>query len=373
MGLILDPKKTGSELRQNRIFQVEPDVDKSDIESVVEYLNSGGWLTEHKVTESLEIEVKNYVEREYAFSVPNGTIAIYLSLLASGIKKGSRVAIPNLTMIATINSVLWADATPVLIDVDESLCMSYEKLAEVNDLDAVIFVPLNGRTGDGEKIEEWCKKNKIVLIEDSAHALSSSYSEKKCGSLGDLSIFSFTPHKIITMGQGGMILTNNPEFADNIFKLKTFNRSKEKLDWHDGFGLNFKITDIQASLGLSQFKKLEKYANKKRANFNTYKNNINNSEIDFIEFNNNEVPWFFDIICSNVEIKNKIRDSLEDSNIETRDCYPPLSLQSYLENIDKANLENSEKISERILWLPSSNNLKENEILEISEIISSKV
>ena len=136
MGLILDPKKTGSELRQNRIFQVEPDVDKSDIESVVEYLNSGGWLTEHKVTESLEIEVKNYVEREYAFSVPNGTIAIYLSLLASGIKKGSRVAIPNLTMIATINSVLWADATPVLIDVDESLCVSYEKLAEVNDLDA---------------------------------------------------------------------------------------------------------------------------------------------------------------------------------------------------------------------------------------------
>ena len=85
-----------------------------------------------------------------------------------------------------------------------------------------------------KKIEQWCEKNNILLIEDSAHALSSSYSNKKCGSLGDLSIFSFTPHKIITMGQGGMILTNNKEYAENIFNLKTFNRSKDKLDWHDG-------------------------------------------------------------------------------------------------------------------------------------------
>ena len=132
-------KKTGLGLRQDRIFQVKPDLDKSDIDSVVNYLNSGGWLTEHKITESFEKEIKDYVDRKSAFSVPNGTIAIYLSILASGIKKGSRVAVPNLTMIATINAVLWAESIPVLVDVDETLCMSYEKLTEVNDLDAVIF------------------------------------------------------------------------------------------------------------------------------------------------------------------------------------------------------------------------------------------
>ena len=131
-------KKTGLGLRQDRIFQVKPDLDKSDIDSVVNYLNSGGWLTEHKITESFEKEIKDYVDRKSAFSVPNGTIAIYLSILASGIKKGSRVAVPNLTMIATINAVLWAESIPVLVDVDETLCMSYEKLTEVNDLDAVI-------------------------------------------------------------------------------------------------------------------------------------------------------------------------------------------------------------------------------------------
>ena len=237
-------------------------------------------------------EIKDYVDRKSAFSVPNGTIAIYLSILASGIKKGSRVAVPNLTMIATINAVLWAESIPVLVDVDETLCMSYEKLTEVNDLDAVIFVPLNGRTGEGEKIEQWCEKNNILLIEDSAHALSSSYSNKKCGSLGDLSIFSFTPHKIVTMGQGGMILTNNKEYAENIFNLKTFNRSKDKLDWHDGFGLNFKITDLQSSLGLSQLSKLEKFIKLKKELHKQYLNNINDKYLK--SFNEYETPWFID-------------------------------------------------------------------------------
>ncbi len=366
-------KKTGLGLRQDRIFQVKPDLDKSDIDSVVNYLNSGGWLTEHKITESFEKEIKDYVDRKSAFSVPNGTIAIYLSILASGIKKGSRVAVPNLTMIATINAVLWAESIPVLVDVDETLCMSYEKLTEVNDLDAVIFVPLNGRTGEGEKIEQWCEKNNILLIEDSAHALSSSYSNKKCGSLGDLSIFSFTPHKIITMGQGGMILTNNKEYAENIFNLKTFNRSKDKLDWHDGFGLNFKITDIQASLGLSQFKKLDKFSKGKKRKWEIYKEEINTEKIEFIPFNDKEVPWFFDIVCMNKKHKENIQNSLEKMNIETRNCYPPLSLQKYLKNIEKTNLDYSENISENILWLPSSNNLEEIDIKEISKIISSQV
>ena len=176
-------------MKQNRIFQVEPSIDDSDIKSVVDYLNSGGWLTEHKITQELEKNIKDFIGRRYSHAVPNGTIAIYLALLASGIGKGKKVGVPNLTMIATINAIIWADAEPVLIDVDESLCLSYEQLKEFNDLDALIFVPLNGRTGDGEKIEELCRENNILLIEDSAHALGSNYKSKKCGFLGDLSIF----------------------------------------------------------------------------------------------------------------------------------------------------------------------------------------
>ena len=131
----------------NRIFQVEPEITNSDIDFVSDYLKSGSWITEHTVTKEFEENISKYVDRKYAIAVPNGTIAIYLSLLSLGITKGNRVAVPNLTMIATINAILWAGATPVLVDVDESLCMSLENLKKIKNLSAVIFVPLNGRVG----------------------------------------------------------------------------------------------------------------------------------------------------------------------------------------------------------------------------------
>ena len=371
MDLILVPIRIGSVLTQNRIFQVEPDVSQEDITNVTKYLESGGWLTEHKVTAELEEKIKACVGRKHSMAVPNGTIAIYLSLLAAGITKGKKVAVPNITMIATINAVLWADAIPVLVDVDEDLCMSYKKLTENRDLDAVIFVPLNGRTGKGENISSWCKENEIILIEDSAHALGSNYKETKCGSLGDISILSFTPHKIITMGQGGMVLTNNDEFNESLVKLKTFNRSKDKADWHDGFGLNFKITDIQASLGLSQFKRLDNFVQNKKDNFIEYKKLIKDENIEFLDFKEYETPWFFDVLCVSKEYKDKLKTHLNENNIETRDSYPALSFQKYLEEYRDPELGYSESICERVLWLPSSNNLTQEQIERVSEVISS--
>jgi perosamine synthetase len=284
-------------------------------------------------------------------AVPNGTIAIYLSLLASGLTKGKRVAVPNITMIATINAIIWAGADPVIVDVNERLCMSLTSLQKVEKLDGVIYVPLNGRTEEGLKIEKYCRDNEIVLIEDSAHALGSNYENKKCGSLADLSIFSFTPHKIITMGQGGMILTDNDELYDYLFNIKTFNRSKDKSDLHEGFGLNFKITDLQSALGLSQFKKLNQFIKIKQNISNLY-------------------TWFIDLVCKSKSQRDGLNKYLQEKNIITRDSYPALSSQFYLSNIEKVNLDYSEKISEKILWLPSSTNLTNTQIKNISEEIN---
>ena len=345
--------------------QVEPYIDQDDINSVSSYLSSGGWVTEHRVTKELEDKIKSFVGRKSCLSVPNGTIAIYLSLLAAGITKGKKVAVPNITMIATINAVLWADAIPVLVDVDEDLCMSYKKLTENRDLDAVIFVPLNGRTGKGEDISSWCKENKIILIEDSAHALGSNYKETKCGSLGDISILSFTPHKIITMGQGGMVLTNNDEFNESLVRLKTFNRSKDKTDWHDGFGLNFKITDKEKiKTEITELKN-------KKDNFIEYKKLIKDENIEFLDFKEYETPWFFDVLCVSKEYKDKLKAHLNENNIETRNSYPALSFQKYLEEYRDPELGYSESICERVLWLPSSNNLTQEQIERVSEVISS--
>ena len=364
-------KKTEQGLILNRIFQVEPSISSDDIEAVNNYISSGSWITEHKLTEDLENQIKQYLDREYAVAVPNGTIAIYLSLLAAGVKENMKVVVPNVTMIATINAVLWAKAEPILVDVDESLCLSYEKLMKIDEeFDCLIFVPLNGRTGDGKKIQEWCTENNIIFIEDSAHALGSSYKSQKCGSLGDLSVISFTPHKIITMGQGGMVFTNDQNFYEYLISIKTFNRSKDKSDWHEGFGLNFKITDLQSSLGLSQFSRLEQFISKKMHILNFYQNNISSSKIKFKTFEEGEVPWFFDIELDTFDEKEKLKNYLDKNNIDTRDCYPALSSQNYLNKYQTNELSFSEDICNKILWLPSGNNLNDEQLLYICEALA---
>ena len=350
-----------------KINQVEPNISEEDIQKVNDYMSSGAWITEHALTKELEKKIADFVDRKYAIAVPNGTIAIYLSLLAAGLTKGKRVAVPNITMIATINAILWAGAEPVIIDLNERLCMSLESLQAVEKLDGVIYVPLNGRTEDGIAIEEYCNEKDIILIEDSAHALGSQYQDKMCGSLGRMSVFSFTPHKIITMGQGGLVLTDEDNLYEYLIELKTFNRSKDKSDWHDGFGLNFKITDLQSALGLSQFDKINDFIKIKKEMFQLYKNKITGYK--FINFFDYETPWFIDLICESERDRDNLKDLLEREDILTRESYPALSKQSFLQSVEKTSLKFSENISENILWLPSSTNLTKNQIEQVSDKI----
>ena len=166
-----------------KINQVEPNISENDIQGVNDYMSSGAWITEHALTTELEEKIADFVGRKYAVAVPNGTIAIYLSLLAAGLTEGKRVAVPNITMIATINAILWAGAEPVIIDLNERLCMSLKSLQTVDKLDGVIYVPLNGRTEDGIAIENYCNDKNIPLI-----TLSGFKSDNPLSKLGNINI-----------------------------------------------------------------------------------------------------------------------------------------------------------------------------------------
>ena len=246
--------------------------------------------------------------------------------------------------------------------------MSLDSLKKVTEINAVIFVPLNGRVGSGLEIQEYCKDKDIVLIEDSAHALGSSYLNQKCGSLGSLSVFSFTPHKIITMGQGGMVLSDDENLYQKLIDIKTFNREKDKSDVHKGFGLNFKITDLQSSLGLSQLSKLEEFIKMKKNLHRQYSNNLNDKYLK--SFNEYETPWFIDFYCISENQREELYLYLKQKNIETRFSYPSLSSQSYLQNIEKTDLTFSEKVSNNILWLPSSTNLSREDVEYVSSAVN---
>ena len=353
------------------ITQVQPNFDESESQDIAKYFESDGWLTENKVTKSFEEKIANYQGRKFAVATTSGTVALYLAILALKLKPGSNIAVPNLTMVATINVIKWAGHNPVIVDTDQELCLDLNKLRELKNIQAVMFVPLNGKSGSGIEVMNFCKENNIPLIEDSAHALGSNYSDNlKCGSLGDLSILSFTPHKIITTGQGVMVLTNNEKYNEFIFNFKSFYREKDKSDYHEQLGLNFKFTDIQATVGLTQLRKLEKFITRKNQIQKRYLKNIENDKFRVVDFKNYELPWFHTLEFKNPGDLSNVQKKLHDNNVESRSFYPPLSQQKYLKNSSATDLTSSLDSLERFLWLTSSTKLADKEIDYISDILN---
>jgi len=353
------------------IHQVEPNFDDLESKYIVDYLSSGGWATENKVTKEFEQKIANYVGMEYAVAVTSGTVALYLAVLSLNLKKGSLIAVPNLTMVATINAILWAGHVPVIVDTDDDLCLSLDSLKKADKVSALMYVPLNGKSGNSVEIKNYCTEKQIHLIEDSAHALGSKYENlKNCGSIGDLSVISFTPHKIITTGQGGMVLTNNSDYYNFLIQIKSFNRTKDKSDFHEGFGLNFKFTDLQATIGVSQFSKLENFIDQKKRIQKHYNETLSSNKFDLVQFLDHELPWFNTIRLKDNNI-DKLVNFLSSKNIETRTLYPPLHTQKYLADYVNVDVASSLESFEKYLWLPSSTKLTNEEIDYISSTLNS--
>jgi perosamine synthetase len=233
----------------------------------------------------------------------------------------------------------------------------------------VIYTQMNGRVGQIESIKKICKKNNIFLIEDAAHAIGSYNKRIHVGNSGIASSFSFSMPKLITMGQGGAVITNNSKLASKLRLYKNFGRKKSGEDVHNYLGYNFKITDMQSILGLEQLKDINLRIRKKKAIFVRYKNNLkNNSKIKFFDVEKNETPWSVDIYLKDV---SKLKKILKKNKILTRYVYPPLNSQKIYKNFK--NLPISSYYCNRGLWLPSSLDLKNQEIDKICKLINKNI
>lgn len=357
-----------------KINQIEPLISEHEVTSISQYLKSGAWLTQFNKTKEFEEKVAQYVGAKYATAVPSGMVAIYLSLLSVGVGKGDKVVVPNYTMIATINAVKWTGAEPVICDVDpESLCIDLDSLDHQEDLKAVIHVSINGRSGDMQNVINYCNHNKIALIEDAAQAMGSKFDNKFLGTFGDLGIYSLTPHKIITTGQGGIIVTNDIKLHEKVESLKDFCRTKPGVDIHTDVGFNFKFTDLQSVIGIEQIKTIDFRVARKKELFNIFNERFKDiHQVTIPETDLTQVtPWANDIIFESVEIKNNIAEHLSTKGIGTRVFYPPLNSQLPYSNFEKGSFPVSESIVVRGLWLPSSVTLSDNDMHFIcDEIIS---
>ena len=346
------------------INQMEPWFDNKEQEALNKYMGQGGWVTEFKKTFEFQDLIKKFTGAKYCFVVNNGTISLSLMAMASGIKAGDEVLVPNYTMVATPNSLKMFGAEPKFIDVNpKTLCISVDEIKKnvSAKTKAVFLMNANGRyPSDIEEILDFCKQNNLIILEDSAQALGSFYPDGiHQGRKGIAGSFSFSAPKIISTGQGGAIITDDDKVAHNVSRLKDFGRSGGGNDIHEMIGFNFKFTDIQAVIGIVQMGKLEWRMNRMKEIYRRYKNNLLNLiEVNFFDQDlKNTTPWFIDVKVDN---RDGLMSYLKQNKIGSRIMYPPINKQEAY-NVD-GNHVISNEIGVKGLWLPSSSKLTNDQI-----------
>ena len=354
------------------IYQIKPVIGNKAKKSLINYVKRDNWITEHNVTENFEKKFSKFTNSKYCICFPNGTITMSSILDCLDLKKNDEVLVSNYTMVATANVAKFVGLKLKLVDIsNKDLCMCpVDLLKKINKkTKVVIYTQMNGRVGQIESIKKICKKNNIFLIEDAAHAIGSYNKRIHVGNSGIASSFSFSMPKLITMGQGGAVITNNSKLASKLRLYKNFGRKKSGEDVHNYLGYNFKITDMQSILGLEQLKDINLRIRKKKEIFARYKNNLkNNSKIKFFDVEKNETPWSVDIYLKDV---SKLKKILKKNKILTRYVYPPLNSQKIYKNFK--NLPISSYYCNRGLWLPSSLDLKNQEIDKICKLVNKNI
>lgn len=320
---------------------------------------SSGYLNDGLVTREFENILAGYLDTEFAICVSSGTTALAVTMMALGIGSGDEVIVPDLTFIATANAVRLCGADVRLVDVtNDNFCIDLNAVeAAINSkTKAVIAVDLNGRSCDYLQLEGLCKSRGINLICDSAESLGSSAFGRKLGSFGDAGIFSFSPSKIVTSGQGGAIVTDNVELATRIRELKDQGRRHQGSggdDVHPVVGFNFKYTNLQAAVAKEQFYQLKERIEIVSTRNKIYEELIRGIEgIEFISKNTGggAVGLWAEVL---IDKKREVVKALTARKIQSRPFWFPLHTQRpYL--CDARRFPNSRRISERGLWLPSS-------------------
>ena len=349
-----------------RISWWKPSINISNYNGIKKIIKSG-WPNQGKYSKLLEKKISKKLKVKYCLTSTSGTSAIYLALKALKLKKNSEILLPNISYAAAGNAVLAAGYKVKLLDVDRnkpSICIKDLEKKLTKKTKAIIVVHISGRSNNFSKVIEFCKKKKIHIIEDAAEALFSKLNNKYLGTLGDIGCFSLSPNKIITSGQGGLLVTNNVKFYKYISRFKDQGRDLNTTggsDTHHHLGFNFKYTDIQAVLILSQLKEVNNRCSKLKKNYSTYVKNLKTNNNFFIlenEIQKGNVPLWIDCYSDK---RNKLIKFLKKFDIPVRKFWHPLNTQKEFKT-SNAKLKNSIFLSKKLMWLPSGFNLSEKQI-----------
>ena len=359
----------------------KPYVSSDDIKSINKVLKKAWISSDGPEVEIFEKKFSKKVNRKYSVAVSNGTAALEIAVKALGIKKGDEVIIPNFTIISNAISVIKQNAKPVLLDCDINTWNIKPDDIEkkiTKKTKALMVTHIYSYSNDMDKIVKICKKNNIYLIEDSAEVIGLRYKKKPCGSFGDISTFSFYANKQITTGEGGMISTNNPTLRDKCKSLRNLCFGKKNRFNHDDIGWNYRMTNIQASLGINQLKRLNYTVKKKMYVGNYYYKKLHkNHNLKMMPplspFSKN-IYWVVGILIRNKKIlASKVIEKLREHGIGARPFFWPMNEQKIFRQLkvfDKKKYPNSNYLSRYGFYIPSFVKIKNSEMNYVVDVLN---
>lgn len=341
-------------------------IDEDDIQAVVDVLHSD-YLTTGPYIEQFEQKVAKYVGAKYAVAVSNGTAALHVACLAAGIKEGDEVITTPITFAASANCVLYCGGTPVFADIKKdtyNIDPDDIRRKITKNTKAIIVVDFTGQPCELDEIHAIAKEHNLLVIEDGAHALGAKYKGKKVGTLSDLTTFSFHPVKHITTGEGGMVTTNSKELYQRLllFRSHGITRDKNLLTCNEGdwyyqqleLGYNYRITDIQCALGISQMNKLDSFIKRRKEIVERYNEVFANEEEIMIPYQKEGCNSSWHLYVIQVRNRKDVFDELRGAGIGVNVHYIPIYTFPYYQNhgYKEVHCLTAEKLYEGLISLP---------------------
>lgn len=362
--------------RRVRLPIAEPSLGEKELQYVTECIISGWVSSAGKFVDRFEAMFAEFCNTRYAVATSNGTTALHLALVAAGISSGDEVIVPTLSFIATANAVKYTGATPVFVDSDPdywTIDPDSVNYAITENTRAIIPVHLYGHPADMDPIMEIARQHSLIVIEDAAEAHGALYKGKRVGGIGDMGMFSFYGNKIITTGEGGMVVTNNDAYDKQMRILRGHGMSPERRYWHEVLGYNYRLTNLQAALGVAQLENIDRFLEAKRNMAHRYDEGLGMlpgivlpREADWAE----SVYWLYSILLEPEVLgfsRDEFMNQLNKRGIDSRPVFPSMHEQPIYGT--GQNLPVAKNLSENGLSLPGATTLTNKDLTHVIETI----
>lgn len=359
----------------------EPLLNGNEKEYLCECIDSGWISSEGPFVEKFENGMAAYVGRKYGIAVSSGTAALETAVQALKLPKGSEVIVPDFTIISCAQAIVKAGLIPVVVDCKEDTWnMDVEQIEDkiTSKTSAIMAVHIYGITVDMDTVLTLAKKYGLKVIEDAAQVHGQTYKGKRCGGFGDVSIFSFYPNKLITSGEGGMVLTDDEGLAERCRRIRNLCFLPERRFVHEELGSNFRMTNMQAAIGYAQLEKIDETIIRKRKIGRFYRQHLQKAAgilkqpLANTEYCDN-IYWVYGMVLEDTEMDAKqAMEILKRNGIGTRPFFYPIHKQPVFLKMGLFERETcpvSEKISEKGFYIPSGLGITEEKMQRVVQVI----